>query len=204
MSAAGGRPPTASLGLAGLPVAVFAVPGATARLEYDRVAIAGGEAWRLLMGHWTHWAPDHLVWDVLAFVALGVACERRSPGRCWTTLGVGGLAISLAIWVMEPGLVQYRGLSGLDAALFALLAVLVARGDPASGGGRRLAVWLGLAAFLAKVAYEAGTGTAVFVDTTGVAVVPLAHAVGALAGLAVGLADLAVPAFGRLTGWSRS
>jgi hypothetical protein len=102
--AARGRPPRAALGLAALAVAIYAVPGATAGLEYDRAAIAGGQLWRLLTGHWTHWAVDHLLWDVVAFAALGLACEYRSPGRCWATPGVAGLAISLAIWVVEPGL----------------------------------------------------------------------------------------------------
>ena len=76
-----------------------------------------------------------------------------------------------------PDIESYRGLSGLDSALFTLLVI--------SNLDRRLSLGVGfLAAFLLKTAYEMATGATVFVSSSpDIASVPLAHAVGALMGM---------------------
>lgn len=155
-------------------------PGAAALLEYDRAAVAGGELWRLVTGHLTHLSREHLLWDVLTFAVLAAACERRGRARLVATLALSALAIPAALFVLEPGLGVYRGLSGLDMALAGLLGATEAR------KGSRWAVVV-LLALGAKLAYELATGGALFVALEGAETVPLAHAVGAGVGICVGL-----------------
>jgi rhomboid family GlyGly-CTERM serine protease len=151
-------------------------------LQYDRGAMAGGALWRLLSQHWTHWSADHLIWDVVVFVALGAVCELRNRRRFLSGVGSAAVAISVGLMLLSPSLLTCRGLSGIDSALFALLAADWLR----QGGGRRL---LGIAAvvlFLGKCTFEHVTGTALFVDAAATATVPvpLAHWIGFACGVA--------------------
>jgi rhomboid family GlyGly-CTERM serine protease len=176
-----------ALALSASAVAAFLVPGAARWLEYDRGAIAGGELWRLVTGHLAHWSAEHLAWDLIAFLALGVLCERESRARFLACAAGATVTVSLALWWAMPGLDRYRGLSGLDSALFVLLAVSLIRQGVSRGV---LAGAWALVALLGKLAWEGATGGALFVHDPGLAAVPLAHLAGALVGFAVGVARL--------------
>ena len=175
-------------------VGVFLSDARSARLQYDRAALAAGEVWRLVTCHWTHWSPDHLAWDAATFALLGWACARRSVRQYIATVCVSAMLIPLAVWQTHPDMVTYRGLSGIDSALLALLAVGVLR-DEAGPGGRRAVAWACAAVllgFAAKLAYELASGATLFVDAAaaGFVPVPLAHASGALVGAAVALVPI--------------
>jgi len=161
-------------------------PEATGLLEYDRQAIATGEIWRLVTSHWTHWSADHLALDLAAFALLALLCWRFDPWRLATTLGLAAPLIPLVLWIAHPEMARYRGLSGIDSALFALLAVLLLR--KVIHERRVVLGWvvgLAVVAFAAKIGIEAATGAAVFVSSEGFVPMPLAHAVGAACGTAV-------------------
>jgi hypothetical protein len=101
------------------------------------------------------------------------------------TVFVAAIVIPLGLLILQPGMHLYRGLSGLDSALFALLCVSIAREH--ADDRRWVVVLAGLGlAFLLKSAIELFSGAAVFVDTSsaGFAAVPLAHLLGAAVGLA--------------------
>jgi rhomboid family GlyGly-CTERM serine protease len=157
-------------------------------MQYERAAIASGEVWRLVTCHWTHWTTQHFGWDAITFLFIGVACERRSRGQMLVTLLIAAVLIPLGVMLLQPGLRTYRGLSGLDSALFALLAAQMLFDSIRE---RR---WIGVAAagalavgFVAKTCIEQVGGNAVFVDTSNAVFVPvpLAHLIGAIAGTAV-------------------
>lgn len=167
---------------------LVALAGGEPLLQYDAGAIAGGQWWRIITCHFTHWTADHLMWDAVTFAALGFACERMHRRATLACLAVAAIAIPLAIAAAMPELATYRGLSGLDSALFMLLAVFVVRRSWA-GGGR----WLGIAAaaaiagFAGKTMFEVATGTTLFVESSGAFVpIPLSHLAGAAAGLVIG------------------
>ena len=182
-----------TLGIGALVCLIFVSGGATLALQLDRSQVAGGQWWRLVTGHVTHWSADHLFWDLLAFVALGVAAEVASRKKFIATLLAGGLLISGAVLLSEPEMQLYRGLSGLDSALFALVAatwlIELARGRAWQAA---IASGLILAGFAAKTAYEAISGQTVFVDCGAADFIPLpiAHAIGAVTGLVVALMPL--------------
>jgi rhomboid family GlyGly-CTERM serine protease len=155
-------------------------------LQYDRQAIADGQLWRLVTGHLVHFGLEHLFWDAAVFALLAVLCWRLGPRRCLVSLGAATLAIPAVLFVLQPGLATYRGLSGLDSALYVTAAVTL--GLRLWRDRRRawaVAAFASLAALGAKVAFELATGQALFVDAAslGFVPVPLAHATGAAAGM---------------------
>lgn len=201
------RIPCASLFLAGAAAVLFLWPDLATHLQYDRAAIAAGEVWRLVAGHWTHYSFDHLFWDVLAFAALGVVCERRSRARFLFCLITSALAISVSVWLIHPEIQIYRGLSGIDSALFTFAAIGIwSDGRDSERPGLQTIALVCLAGFLLKVAFELMTGRTVFVsdmDTLTVGV-PLAHIVGACCGLVAGAGPRVVLGSNHTHTWSNS
>ena len=177
-----------SLLLAAVAAIVFAVPALTGWLEYDRGAVARGEVWRLVSAHWVHFGVEDFFWDLVAFVALGIACEKRSRTRFLACIAVSTIAISLCVAFAMSGLTVYRGLSGIDSALIALLCAQLwaEAAEPAD------AIWplVGLAAFMLKSAFELTTGRTLFVHVLAANAKPLpaAHLVGAVVGFVMGVA----------------
>lgn len=176
-------------------VAVWAL-GAEPWLELDRAAVAAGESWRMITAHWTHWSTDHLAWDLAVFVVLGVLAETRSRAAFIACVALSAAAISIVVIGAQPAFMSYRGLSGVDSALFAL--VLTTLGRDAWLAGRRgltaATVAVG-ALFAAKTAWEAATGGTVFVDAAeaGFVAAPAAHLAGAAVGVAVACGQRALP-----------
>ena len=186
-----GRRYGAPLLLAATAAVLFLVPGARAALEYDRTAVAAGEVWRLATCHLVHASLEHLLWDVGAVLALGLVVASRGPKLFLLVAGGSGIVIPLAVHFALPGLATYCGLSGIASALFAAFAVtLLAEAFRERRWGLVGATSLLAVAFVAKVVFEASTGTAVFVPlaTAALVPVPLAHLLGAAAGSAGGLA----------------
>lgn len=139
----------------------------------------GGALWRVVTCHFTHWTYEQLAWDVLALFALGVACERRDRAAFHATLLASAVVIPIAVLVFAPEIVAYRGMSGIDSALFVLL---LAQNLKRSKWAVALAV-----AFIGKITFELFTASAVFASDlgNGVVAVPVAHIAGAITALIV-------------------
>ncbi|MEM9659091.1 MAG: hypothetical protein AAF961_12085, partial [Planctomycetota bacterium] len=110
---------------------------------------------------------------------------RRSVRQTTVCLIGSALAISAALYLWRPDIVVYRGLSGIDSALFAMLAVnLLAEGvRNRSRAMQVIAVTLAVA-FFGKTVFELATDHTLFVDCGAAQFEPiaLAHAVGGAAG----------------------
>ncbi len=163
-----------------LALAATAVPQIAAGLEYDRPAMLRGEIWRPVTGQLAHWSWPMAVADLGVIAVAGAFVERRARRRVVLGLAAGLLAVAVVV-ALSPGLLRYRGSSGVATALVAL--ALTDDGLPAG-----LALG-GLLLLLAKTAIEGTTGQPVFPGTLphGVTVTTPAHVAGLLAGLAVGL-----------------
>jgi rhomboid family GlyGly-CTERM serine protease len=182
--------PIACLLLAVFAVAAYAIPGAAEWLQFGRDTVAGWQLWRVVTCHFAHWSGDHLFWDVLVFVALGWLCERKNAGSFLRSVGLSGLLIPIALWFALPQMATYRGLSGIDSALFGLVAARFARVAAVDKNwGKLTLVAVVAVGFLAKVSFELLTGTTLFVASAsaGLVPVPLAHVVGVLVGAGCGL-----------------
>jgi rhomboid family GlyGly-CTERM serine protease len=211
MKAAGirnGRLPWCTLGLVALAVAVSFAPGAADLLQYDRLAVRGGEIGRLLTGQWVHWTPRMAIFDLGAVLILGACLEWRSRSLLLWGMLAGALTTGLGIHLMAPQITIYRGASGVATTLFVLLALqgLRAPGVPLARGAAALA----LVMVAAKIVWEANSDGALAAGSLpeGVSVVPMAHLLGGLAAMVVFFLACVVRAVGgdRATteGWGSS
>lgn len=171
---------------------IFLVPGLTRGLEYTRTSVGGGELWRMFTCHWTHWTVEHLVWDLAAFVLLLSACLRVNVRQTLLMLAAAIIAIPAGVWFFLPQMMHYRGLSGIDIALFSFLIIHTLKSrKPGSSRIELILVYGLIAGFLLKMSFELITGQTVFVSSMGKNVigVPLAHLIGAITGCLAGEGD---------------
>lgn len=189
------RWPLATLALAATSALLLAIPGAATALEFR--GGSDGAAWRWLTGHWVHFGAGHAAWDIATFAVLGAAVERRSRGALALVVVAASAVIALAVDRFAPTITHYRGLSGIDSALFAWLAVRAMRHPRRTV--RTIAI-AASAAFAAKVGYEIHTASTWFVPaSTEWVPVPIAHAAGGAVGAALAAAAPTKPATARPT-----
>lgn len=154
-----------------LAIAATLLPGSW--LELQR----GGAVWRIATCHFTHFTYEQLAWDALVFLLLAIACERRNRGAFRATLLANVIVVPIAVLAFSD-VTTYRGLSGIDSALFGLLLVSEWRLS-------RMVALCGVA-FAAKIIFEMSTGATVFVHSDAFGAVPAAHIAGALIGVIMG------------------
>ena len=143
---------------------------------WDRTAIAGGEWWRLLTGHWVHTDSQHSLWDIAALLVFGLLFEARLGWRLPLVLLLATAGVDAWLWWGQPDLLRYCGLSGILNGLLAAGLVQMWRDL------RHPAVLLTAAAAALKIFIEAQAGQALFTQTAW-ASTPLAHAAGFLTGM---------------------
>ena len=103
--------PTVTVSLLTLIMAIYTLAPDPLVLYFAPTEIAGGQAWRLLTGHLVHADLNHLFWNALGLLVLGVLIERHSRRLLGIALLAGTLAVNLLLLV--SGLDYYCGLSGV-------------------------------------------------------------------------------------------
>ena len=157
-----------------LAIAATLLPGSW--LELQR----GGAAWRIATCHFTHFTYEQLAWDALVFLLLGIICARENHEAFRATLLASVIVVPIAVLAFS-NVTTYRGLSGIDSALFGLLLVTESRRS-------RIVAFCGIA-FAAKMIFEMRTGATLFVHSDAFIAVPVAHIAGALVGVIVALSQ---------------
>jgi len=200
--------PWASLILSAAALLIWFMPSISYHLEYEREKILSFEFWRLLTCHFTHFSIEHLFWDLVVFIILGVVCELKEGKTFLILVVVSGAAISLVNILFLQDLLIYRGLSGIDSALFGWLCAALF----AESISRKSKALFSIAAlitifFCVKIGMEAFFDKALFVSSDeavhdiGVSAVPqdqemvpvpLAHVVGIVVGAAVHFVQTAI------------
>ena len=145
---------------------------------------------QILGCHLLHWSGEHLLWDLGMFTVIGIAGERAFRGRFALAFLACTLLIPLSVMYFNPAIESYRGLSGIDTGLFALVvASALLRGvveqDRCSAsvfGALYVLLWC-------KIGYEFYSGQVLFVQQVDFVPLPIAHAVGALVGTAFAFAE---------------
>lgn len=93
-------------------------------LLYSRPALADGEVWRLVTGHFMHFSWTHLAADIGGFLLLGVLVEKEQGRRTMLRLLVlFALGTSAALWLFVPQLAFYGGISALNYGLLTWLCL---------------------------------------------------------------------------------
>ncbi|MEN8304544.1 MAG: rhombosortase [Campylobacterota bacterium] len=90
---------------------------------YDRVAILGGELWRLFTSHLVHFSYFHFLYNIIAFGVLGWVIEQQDYPYFGSLLLLMAFIIGVALLVMKPDMLFYGGLSGLAHGAFFYLAL---------------------------------------------------------------------------------
>lgn len=168
-------------------LAAFALPTVGSALELQLNDASSFSLVRLLGCHLTHWSGEHLFWDLGLFVFLGFMCERAMPGKFAVVVLLTALTVPFAVACVHPTITVYRGLSGIDTALFSLLASNALRNAWKSRDVWRLPLLIGWLSMWLKIAFEFLSGGVLFVQETNFMPVPISHLIGALVGLVVSL-----------------
>jgi len=180
-----------TLSVAVAAVVVFLVPGLGDLLDFQTNAPVLHQLLQLFTCHTAHWSFDHLVWDLLMFVTMGVICERKNSAQFAIVLTLSAIAIPLFVSCFSLDVSSYRGLSGLDTALFGLAVLYLVRSSLQEqnwpGVGMYGFLFIGM---MGKIAYEYCVGGTLFVSSDCFTAVPIAHLVGAVIGTAMGLFDM--------------
>lgn len=146
--------------------------------------LARTQVWRAWTAAFVHWSDGHLATNLMAAAVVGAyGWQARVPRElAWAWCAAWPLT-QLGL-LLKPELAHYGGLSGVlhaGVAIVCLWLLLRSRGGPRVVGAL---VALGL---IIKIASESPWGPALqSSDEFDIAVAPLAHATGALAGLLCG------------------
>jgi rhomboid family GlyGly-CTERM serine protease len=151
--------------------------------------LAATQPWRALTAAWVHWSPLHLGANLLAAgVVAAYGWAAAVPLRDTVAWVMAWPLTQLALGI-QPDLAHYGGLSGVLHAGVAIvcLRLITARTGAARAIGAGVALGL-----VAKLVLEDPLGSTLRHSAEwDIAVVPLAHTTGALAGLvAAGLCAL--------------
>ena len=120
------------------------------------------------------------------FYVVGRLCELSDRKAFIAVLLLSAPLIPIAILIACPELGSYRGLSGIDTALFALLGTCRLRESIRKEDLRGVMVYgLLLAAMFLKILYETITHDVLFADKSTFIPVALAHLTGSLIGIGV-------------------
>ena len=150
------------------------------------------QPWRAFSAVGVHYSLLHLLANLAGAAAVGaLGIAARAPGSAAWAWGASWPLTQLGL-LLEPALVHYGGLSGvLHAGVAVVAVVLLWSPNAPSWRARR---WVGLAllaGLIAKVLLEAPWGAPLRHPAgIDIAVAPLAHASGAVAGLVCAVVTL--------------
>ena len=166
---------TVSLALVAL-LAYMALGSAPETWVFDRGAIANGELWRLVTGHWVHSDPLHALWNIAALIVLGLLFERDLRSLLLMSLFVGTITVDVWLWWGGSSPAYYCGLSGILNSLLIVGLVRYWREYK-----HPLVLFIAGVA-ITKIGVEMFIGQGLFTHTAWPSV-PAAHAAGFLGGL---------------------
>ncbi|MDO9091265.1 MAG: rhombosortase [Rubrivivax sp.] len=169
--------------------AVLALWLPAAQLDWQP-ELAASEPWRAFTAAWVHWSTLHLGTNLLAAAVVGAYGLSAQVPRLMTWAWLAAWPLTHLALVVKPDLAHYGGLSGVlhgGVAIVCLWLLVRARGGRRAVGA---AVSLGL---VIKLASEQPWGPALQQSPEwDIAVAPIAHSTGALAGLLCGALALAL------------
>ena len=89
-------------------------------LIWQRELLTQGQWWRALTAHCIHIDSRHLLFNLLGLFLIGeLFWDQLAIIDAYILLIVSALGVSMLLWLLQPGLVWYAGLSGLLHGLWA-------------------------------------------------------------------------------------
>lgn len=161
----------AGITLAMLAIMAYAVPDGIAAIEWQRSAIGDGQWACLLTAHFAHLDLHHLLFNLLGLALIvDLLMEHWLWRELSTLILVSALGTSALLWLCEPELQWYAGLSGLLHGLWAGAAL---QGVLNQRSALHACALLALAIKLTCLNHSSGA----------MPVLPIAHVYGAASGL---------------------
>lgn len=154
-------------------------------VEFNRSAILQGQVWRFLSGNFAHSNWLHLLFNAFGVLVLWAlhAHYIKTPFAYWWRLGVLSLTCTGAIFLLDPDIQFYVGLSGVLHGLIVWGACWDIKSHERTG-------YLILAGVALKIGYEQTLGVSVELESLIAASVAVdAHLYGACAGLLLGVIE---------------
>jgi hypothetical protein len=188
-----------TISIAILAMLAFLIPSSVIGLELDTTTNLLMQVPQILGCHLLHWSFEHLSWDLFMFVLVGLICERRGKLAFASVLLMSAIAIPIFVDTWVPTVHCYRGLSGIDTALFGYAALLLIAESAREGNWP--SVWMYgflYAGMLGKIGYELLVGGTIFVSSESFSPVPIAHIVGAVIGSLVAGVKIIGPHIGNV------
>lgn len=170
-------------------IILFYIPSLAHVLEFNRKEIFSYKIYQLITCHFTHWNFRHMVIDTFIFFALSYLCiffsfkNKYSIGQYFIYLLIPSILISIAVLIFNPEIKFYRGLSGIDWALyFILILQLYFAAHWLFKTGAIIMFFL----FLSMMIHQIMSKHSIFVPDMGegIVAVPSAHIAGAISGIA--------------------
>ncbi|WP_051275273.1 rhombosortase [Aestuariibacter salexigens] len=159
---------------------------------YERPEIANWQLWRLITGNLLHSNLNHLLLNLLGLVLLwALHGDYYTTRRYMFIFTCCAIATTLGLYLFNPGIYWYVGLSGALHGIFVWGAVVDIQHKLTSG-------WLLLLGVAIKIGYEQMYGaSAVLAEWIAASVATDAHLYGAVGGLMVGVLSIAMQSQNR-------
>lgn len=161
-------------------VLAWAPDDVLALLAFDRQAIFNGELWRLWTAHVVHFSLQHALVNALVYFLVSTVAQQAYGARhVGVALALGAPVISLALLLVAPALLHYRGASAVGTMIALWAGASLWATSPSSKTVLALLFFI----FVAKIAADASGAD---VELSGlpaqVRVAWQAHVLGAMAG----------------------
>ena len=146
--------------------------------RYEREGLNSAEVWRLVTAHLVHLSWGHLWLNVIALIIMAILFEGLMSASDWVLASVlSAASIDIGLYLFEPAVIWYVGLSGALHGLMIVGAFALRRNFPPLG-------YILLLGVLFKLTYEQLVGPIPFSEeTSGGPVLVAAHFYGAIGGL---------------------
>ncbi len=161
---------------------LFQSVGLVETLRFERQPIENGQWWRFITGNLVHLSWNHALLNIAGLIMVWLFFGRDYTLGEWLLIMIfSSLSVTVGLFLLNPHLVWYVGLSGLLHGLFIAGAIRVLKEET-------LFASLMLLAFSSKLAYEQLLGS--LPGSSGLAGGPVvvdSHLYGAIAGAVIGI-----------------
>ena len=166
-------------------IALYFIPTANEILEYNRnLILINHQYYRIITGHFVHFSVEHLFWDVSMYIVLGTICCHKNWKLFVQASIISTVTISVELLLIETQFTHYRGLSGIDTALYSIIIL-----DSIYKNFQDKYYLQSFSSFtlggllISKITYEFISNKAIFANSTSFVPLPSAHFIGLLIGI---------------------
>lgn len=150
------------------------------KMSYQRVDGFSDTLIRSFTSSFCHWDNNHLLWNMLALIFIGIILIDFNEKMFWQTLLIAPFFVGLTVHIFCPITFSYCGFSG---AAFTLLTLVCFQFIRSKHKSHQVYGWLTIIGSTGKVFWELLTGASLFAVGSTFYVLPQSHLAGIVAGL---------------------